>query len=247
MRRRLCGFGVVLAVTAMVAMSPAAKADDYAYTVGTTDVEGLFLYRVDLTTLLPTEIGNVVYLMEGLALSSTTQKLYGTDVGGELYIIDTKTGHTKRVGSTGRGDIEGLGFNGNTLIGVDLLNTPTVFAINTSNAQTTTIVRAAARTGAVRAMAVVDHYHILVVADGPPTDTLFGINLMTGAVVKIGTLAVDGSMPAINFVNGTLYGLDQTGNVWIIDSHTAAVTLVGNTGGQFWLDMTAIPTAGGVL
>jgi hypothetical protein len=253
MRKCLCAFGSLLAVTATLALSPAARADDYAYAVGTTNVEGVFLYRVDLTTLLPTEIGNVKYVMEGLALSRTTKTLYGTDLYGQLYIIDTKTGHTKILGSTGRGDIEALGFDGNTLIGVDLLNPPTIFAINTSDAQTTTIVTAATPTGAVRAMAVVDRYHVLVVADGPPLDTLFEIDLVTGAVTTIGTLAVDtdgqpqtgSSVPAINFVNGTLYGLDLNGNVWIIDPHDAAVTLVGNTGPQNYLDMTAIPTAGG--
>jgi len=34
---------------------------------------------------------------------------------------------------------------------------------------------------------------------------------------------------------------DNDGSEWIIGPTTAGVTLVGNTGGQFWLDMTAAP------
>jgi hypothetical protein len=40
-----------------------------------------------------------------------------------------------------------------------------------------------------------------------------------------------------------LYGLDSDGSEYIIDRNTAAVTLVGNTGGQVWLDMTIPQTA----
>jgi len=56
-------------------------------------------------------------------------------------------------------------------------------------------------------------------------------------------LAVNGfQFAAMDFgTNGVLYGLDNDGSEWIIDPTTAGVTLVGNTGGQFWLDMTAAP------
>jgi hypothetical protein len=38
---------------------------------------------------------------------------------------------------------------------------------------------------------------------------------------------------------GTLYALDANGNEWTVDPCTAAVTLIGNTGSIFWLDMAA--------
>ena len=92
-------------------------------------------------------------------------------------------------------------------------------------------------------MTVLDPNDVLVRGDGPPNNTLYSLNLTTGVVTTIGTLAVHGSQfAAMDFgTNGVLYGLDNDGSEWIIDPTTAGVTLVGNTGGQFWLDMTAAP------
>jgi hypothetical protein len=91
-------------------------------------------------------------------------------------------------------------------------------------------------------MCVRDNAHVLVVGDGPPANTLYSIALHTGEVVAIGTLDIGTALlPAMDFVDGVLYGLDSLGNEWTIDPDTADVTFVGNTGGQFWLDMKAIP------
>jgi hypothetical protein len=169
--------------------------------------------------------------------------LFGTDVAGNLYSLNKTTGAATFVGATGRGNIEGLDFSGSTLLGTDFNDPVTVFSINTSNASTANIVTASSLTGVVRTMTVLDPNNVLVRGDGPPNNTLYSLSLTTGAVTTIGTLAVNGfQFAAMDFgTNGVLYGLDNDGSEWIIDPTTAGVTLVGNTGGQFWLDMTAAP------
>ena len=236
MRAHVIRIVLVLAVCGV--SSQAAKADNFAYAAATDGN----LYLVDLTTSTPTLIGSMdqPQFMEGLALSPGGQ-LFGTDDAGNLFSINPTTGAATLIGSTGLGDVEGLKFDGVTLLGINFAATPTVFSINTVTAGATDVVTADSPTGAVRAMTVLDPNDVLVRGDGPPNNTLYSLNLSTGFVTTIGTLAVDGSQfAAMDFVNGVLYGLDNDGSEWIINPSDAAVTLVGNTGRQFWLEMTAV-------
>ena len=58
-------------------------------------------------------------------------------------------------------------------------------------------------------------------------------------------MAVSGLLTGLDFASdGNLYGLTGAGNVYIVNPNTAAVTLVGNTGNQFWLDLTAAGPTG---
>jgi hypothetical protein len=173
--------------------------------------------------------------MEGLALSSGGT-LYGTDDGGNLYSINTTTGAATLIGSTGLGDVEGLGFDGSTLLGTNFNSPTTIYSINTTTAAATSVVSAS--TGVVRGMALDGNEAF--VASGSAVQSLETINLTSGAVADIGTLA---PFFAALAYDGTLYGLDSSGNEYTINQSNADLTLVGNTGGQFFLDATLAPVS----
>jgi hypothetical protein len=70
------------------------------------------------------------------------------------------------------------------------------------------------------------------------------VNLLNGANMVLGQLPSMGAalIAALNFgSDGTLYALDPLGNEFIIASNGAG-TLVGNTGGQDWTDLTMAST-----
>jgi len=225
-----------------------AEADQLAFAVDDTGI----LSSVDLTTATATPIGPTGQLLEGLAISPLGS-LFGTDDYGNLYSVSKTTGAATMIGTTGLGDIEGLGFRGTTLIGTDFSNLggpTTVSAINTTTAAATTITSFSQ--GPVRAMAVLNSIPntIDVASDSPVSQSLVQVNLLTGTNMNLGQLpsnglAVTGTdlISALNFgTDGVLYALDALGNEFTISSNGAG-TLVGNTGGQYWLDMTMASTA----
>ena len=66
------------------------------------------------------------------------------------------------------------------------------------------------------------------------------VNLLTGPSTFLGRLAECrcGSYRCIQFRSGwVLYALDPLGDDFIINSHGAGI-LIGNTGGQYWPDLT---------
>jgi len=224
-----------------------AEADQLAFAVDDTGN----LSSVDLTTATATPIGPTGQLLEGLAISPLGS-LFGTDDYGNLYSVSKTTGAATMIGTTGLGDIEGLGFRGTTLIGTDFSNLggpTTVSAINTTTAAATTITSFSQ--GPVRAMAVLNSIPntIDVASDSPVSQSLVQVNLLTGTNMNLGQLpsnglAVTGTdlISALNFgTDGVLYALDALGNEFTISSNGAG-TLVGNTGGQYWLDMTMAST-----
>jgi hypothetical protein len=222
-----------------------AAADQFGFAVDNT----LNLFSVDLTTATATPIGYTGQFLEGLAISPTGS-LFGTDAFGGLYSISPTTGAATFIGNTGLGDIEGLAFNGTTLIGTNFSNLggpTTVSAINTSTAAPTTITSFSQ--GPVRAMAVVNPTTVDVASDSPVSQSLVQVNLMTGTNLNLGQLpsngmAVTGSdlISALNFgTDGVLYALDALGNEFMIASNGAGIP-VGNTGGQDWLDLAMAST-----
>ena len=83
-----------------------------------------------------------------------------------------------------------------------------------------------------------------VASDLPVSSSLVQVNLLTGTNLNLGQLPsmgaalAGGPIAALDFgTNGVLYALDPLGNEFIIASNGAG-TLVGNTGGQYWLDLT---------
>jgi len=205
------------------------------------------LYQVDLTTATTTFIGTNAYLfLEGLALSPTGQ-LFGTDVSGNLYRVNKTNGVTTLIGNTRLGDIEALRFMGKTLLAFpNTGGTGKIYSLDTSTAKATAVVTTKFVLGGIHAMAIAADKSILISASldrsGQLTyHSLYSIDLASGNVTFIGNMEVGTniSLAAMDFDSSRqLFGLDQNGNEWIINPTTAAVTLIGNTGGQFWLDMS---------
>jgi len=217
-----------------------AAADQLGFAVDNTTT----LFSVDLTTATATPIGPTGQFLQGLAVSPTGS-LFGTDYLGNLYSVSKTTGATTFIGSTGLGDIEGLTFRGTTLIGTNFSNLggPTnVSAINTTTAAPTTITSFSQ--GPVRAMALVNPNTIDVASDSPVSQSLVSVNLLNGTNTTLGQLPSSGAalIAAMNFgTDGNLYALDPLGNEFIIASNGAGIP-VGNTGGQYWLDLTMAST-----
>jgi hypothetical protein len=216
-----------------------AAADQIGFAVDNTEN----LFSVNLTTATATPIGFTGQFLQGLAFSPQGG-LFGTDFLGNLFSVSTTTGAATLIGSTGLGDIEGLSFNGSTLIGTNFSNLggpTTVSAINTTTAAATTITSFSQ--GPVRAMAVANPNTIDVASDSPVSQSLVQVNLLTGINTALGQLPSTGAalIAALNFgTDGVLYALDPLGNEFIISSNGAG-TLVGNTGGEYWLDLTIDP------
>jgi hypothetical protein len=217
-----------------------AAADQLGFAVDNTEN----LFSVDLTTATATLVGNTGQFLQGLAVSPGGS-LFGTDFLGNLYSVSKTTGATTFIGSTGLGDVEGLTFRGTTLIGSNFSNLggpTTVSAIDTTTAAATSITSFSQ--GPARAMALVNTNTIDVASDSPVSQSLVQVNLLTGTNTSLGQLPSMGGalIAALNFgTDGVLYALDPFGNEFTIASNGAGF-LVGNTGGQYWLDLTMAST-----
>jgi hypothetical protein len=235
------GFAAMSLVAGILHFSVrSAAADQLGFAVDNTSN----LFSVDLTTATATPIGFTGQFLQGLAVSPQGG-LFGTDFLGNLYSVSKTTGAATFIGDTGLGDIEGLSFNGSTLIGTNFSNLggpTTVSAINTTTAAATAITSFSQ--GPVRAMAVLNPNTIDVASDSPVSQSLVSVNLLTGTNTNLGQLPSMGAalIAALNFgTDGVLYALDPLGNEFMIASNGAG-TLIGNTGGQYWLDLTMAST-----
>jgi hypothetical protein len=217
-----------------------AAADQLGFAVDNTEN----LFSVDLTTATATLVGNTGQFLQGLAVSPQGS-LFGTDFLGNLYSVSKTSGATTLIGSTGLGDIEGLTFRGTTLIGTNFSNLggpTTVSAIDTTTAAATTITSFSQ--GPARAMALVNPNTIDIASDSPVSQSLVQVNLLNGTNMNLGQLPSTGAalIAALNFgTDGVLYALDPFGNEFMIASNGAGIP-VGNTGGQYWLDLTMAST-----
>ena len=165
--------------------------------------------------------------MEGLALSPTGA-LFGTDNQGHLYNLSTSTGSATLIGDTHLGDIEGLSFSGTTLVGTNFHNPTTFYSIDTTSASVTALVTTSPAEGPFRDMSVENSTTALAVSDTPSFQTLISTDLGTGATSSLGSLG-SSFFAAIDFgPGGTLYGLDGSGNEYLINPTNAALDLVGH-------------------
>jgi len=216
-----------------------AAADQIGFAVDNTET----LYDVDLTTATATPIGFTGQFLQGLAFSPAGS-LFGTDFLGNLYSVSKTTGAATFIGSTGVGDVEGLTFRGGTLIGTNFSNLggpTTVYAIDTTTAAPTPITSFSQ--GPVRAMTLLNANTIDVASDSPVSQSLVQASLLTGTNTSLGQLPSMGAalIAALGFgTDGVLYALDPFGNEFTIASNGAGF-LVGNTGGQYWLDLAVDP------
>ena len=236
----VAGFAAMSLVASIFSASiSSAAADQLAFAVDNTES----LFSVDLTTATATPIGFTGQFLQGLAFSPSGS-LFGTDYLGDLYSISKTTGAATFIGSTGVGDIEGLTFRGSTLIGTDFsdLGGPTtVYAIDTTTAAATPITSFSQ--GPVRAMALLNLNTVEVASDSPVSQSLVRVNLLNGINTFVGQLPSTGAalIAAMAFgIDGILYALDPLGNEFIIASNGAGIP-VGNTGGQYWLDLAVDP------
>ncbi|MDQ2799373.1 MAG: hypothetical protein M3Y13_06995, partial [Armatimonadota bacterium] len=104
-------------------------------------VSGDSLYTLNLATGTATLVGSNGLpndSLQGLAIAPNGS-IFGTGQTGLLYSLSATTGAATLIGDTGRGDIEGLDFFGNTLVGTDNSFTTTFFSINTATAAATDI------------------------------------------------------------------------------------------------------------
>ena len=221
--------GLALALAGLAALGLTAARPAQAQTAYAVDTQSL--YTINLTTGAATLIGNDGRDLEGLAISPTGA-LFGTDSGGNLFSLSATTGAATLIGSTGLGNIEGLDFFGSTLIGSDFINPTTFYSINTATAAPTAIVSAA--TGVLRGIDATGPTSALVISDQPTFQTLQSVDLTSGTVTSIGTLAgtgISGDFSGLDFAaNGNLYGVDSGGDFDQINPLTGATTLIKNDG-----------------
>lgn len=234
MTRKSLVVGLVVALVALGATASWAAPFAYATDTGTN------LYTVDLTNGTATLIGSTGIFFESIALAADGS-LYGASSVGLFYGINKTTGAPTLIGDTGLGNIEGLDYNGSTLLATNFAGTPSVYSIDPVTGMPTLVTTFSTATSVVRSMAVKDPTTIVARTDGPAGPSLHSIDLLTGTTTFVGPLPT--FFAAMDYFGGTLYGLDDSGNLFTINDGTAATTLVASTGSQFWLSMTTFDSA----
>jgi hypothetical protein len=193
------------------------------------------LYTIDTTTAAATLIGNHGLFLESLAFDGTN--LYGASSSGILYSINTSTAAATAIGDTGLGNVESMDFSGGLLFAFDFAPQPTLFTLDTTTGAASSFVQSDTVTGSVRAFAFNPSSTVALMAtDLPSSQTLHGM-VPSGATTQIGFLGDEG-VYGMDFVGADLFGLGGGGQLWQIDSATGSKSLIGNTGGNFWLDAT---------
>jgi hypothetical protein len=197
------------------------------------------LYSVNLTNATATLVGGtgIADFVEGLALD-TNGTLYGTDSNGSLYTLDTTTGAATLIGDTGLGNIEGLAFNGGTLVAANFPYDTTLYELNTNTAAATMIAATAPAVTAVRAMTITGPTSGFLLGDLQSGQGLFSVDPASGATALLGVINPIGSLAAALAAapGGELYALDMSGNAYSVAAD-GNFTLIGNTGNHFYLDL----------
>jgi hypothetical protein len=208
--------------------------------------DGSSLFSIDLGTAISTLIGNVGVPLESLAFSPGGI-LYGADAGGILYTIDTATGTPTAVGATGLGRIEGLDFNGDTLLASDFSPSTTIYALDPATAAPSFVATSGPPQGVARSLAVLDADTVLIVSDTPSLRSLVSIDLTLGTSTVLGTIQTE-NIFGIDFgPNGVLYGVDRLGDEYTINPTDGSTTLVGSTGIRLrGLAIQAVPEPAGL-
>lgn len=169
-----------------------------------------FLVRLDINSGAGTLVGQLSTLQSrgpggnldyGLAFTCDGRLWMSSDTTGELWEVDAGNGSTRLVGSTGVA-LSGLAGRGNTLYGVSVGSTPSLFTINQANAAVSTI-------GPLNAGGVVEDAGLDFDANGvlwatlDPEPAVAGpsrsarLNLETGAATVIGNIAIGTGVEAL--------------------------------------------------
>lgn len=223
----------------------------------TTAVAGITAYVVDaqdgLHALnLATAETNFIATIDrefvfDLALSDSGRMFAQRDAVPGFFEIDPLTGQ-------GSGDIgldnfvRSIGFMGDRVIGQDG-NSLRFVEVNTATGQLNPI-SPISTSFLADEIAVVSSELLFatdrVFAPGSGfSESLYSIDLTGGGATEIGALDIVDNTRGIQYVNGTLYAVSNTGSLYSIDTATAASTLIGNVG--FSVDaFAAVPAPGGV-
>lgn len=188
------------------------------------------LYSIDLGTGVATAIGAVGFDdVESLAFQPGTGVLFGVDdISDQLITIDLTTGAGTAVGSLGVSFTDmGLAFDatGNLWMATDI---PEIFySIDPLTGAATAV-----GSQGQRVTGLVADGMTLYGLGGDGTDNLVEIDPTTGAATSIGPLGagLNVSDGGIAFDGtGTLWGLEDGGNIFSIDVATGAATIQAST------------------
>lgn len=215
-----------LVAAMMLGMASTAMAVPIGYSVMSDGDDQL--YSIDLATGTATAIGATGFSdIEGLAFNPLNGLLYGVDdVTDTLVTINTTTGAATAVGALGATFTDiGLAFDnaGNLFMSNDAPGNfysvdPTTGAATLIGAQGQQVTGLAYNAGTMYGLG------------GDGTNNLVTINLGTGAFTTVGLLGgiavSDGGM---SFDGNTLWAINDTGDIFTIDTTTGAATFQANT------------------
>lgn len=243
MNRTVCVFwlSVVWTVSLMIASAKPAGA-----TLVTIDADSQTLYSIDRETAVVTRIGRTETdeqdVFAGLAYDPVGDILYATTTGTDrLYRIDYTTGKATLIGDLGASLMHGLAYDPCT---VTLLGTfgqsegDGLYSIDVSTGAATLIGHIgffdADHRNTVHGLAVDPENRVLygiVAGPAPDWSALIEIDEETAKGTLIGLQTASFAGLAFDPETNVLYGIDNvTSNLYTIDIHTGAATLIGATG-----------------
>jgi outer membrane protein assembly factor BamB len=236
-------FPVALAAVALSGLSLAAApalAAPFAYTSS-----GSALFVTDLDTGSSTLVGALSTSgpLQSLAWSPA-RELFGADQNGNLYRVDETSGATTLIGDTGLGNIEGMDFLGPSLIAISFELTPTLYVLDTTDANPSPIITVnGTLPDAPRSLAVLDDENVLVTTNpgAGPTTEIYQISLTTGDITLVGASNIPFASGSLDFgTDGLLYLGNTTGGLYQIDpTNGSIVETITTSGFQGTLAMTS--------
>jgi outer membrane protein assembly factor BamB len=179
-----------------------------------------------------------VGLLAGLALAWFTPHahagiLYATDANGNtgssssLYTVDTTTGATSLIGSTGI-VVNGLEYHNGTLYATER-NDGGLYTLDTSSGASSLVGGFGAHGSGTPVLLAIDSSgNGYTWVEG--NDDLATIDLTTGTVSILGDSGISTYEHGLAFLGSTLYQHNGDGDVHTVDTTTGAATSVGNTG-----------------
>ncbi|MFG0306715.1 MAG: GC-type dockerin domain-anchored protein [Phycisphaerales bacterium JB040] len=229
-----------LAIAALLSPAPgAALAQSEAYAIDSTDALSL----VDLDTGARTDLVTLpaIGLAEGLAVTDDKSTIYITNSDGLLFTVDVATLSITGSADLGLGNIEGLDYRNGRLMAVSFGSAPSLYDVDPVAGVATLVgplgvsVPSAARSFAMASDTVgyiVDY------------DSLYRIDLSTGAGTPVGPHASPEPFFGIDFFDGRLLAIASTsGAVSEIDTATGLATPTGAPAlpPTFYLGLAGMP------
>lgn len=229
----------VTAALLLLALLTPAQADTIAYigyetgTFGTIDlntgVVDLITPNIGITPAGFGEIGNTLYVAT-------------FDASPSLYTVNTTTGALTLVGTSGGSvSYHDFGSTPTGLYGDDFGSPTNLYSVNPSTGSATDVgsTGLSSTETSFRALSTSSSTLYLTKDYG-----LYSLNPANGASTFIGSFGSNVIMTAVMMDNGILYGGDESGNFYTINTSTGAATLdtaIGNVGSPIWALAPAAP------